>query len=906
MRHQNGNYPGHVPVGNYQQSPTLPLPEFHSPYAPQRQLSARQLRRAGLLPEAPIDDMSEFEAEFMPELCDPDLPIFQHREEIKNSIENNQVTIVQFDTSSGKTTQVPKIALQLGRDSITTQPRRFPTYSLADYIATQLEETLGKDHAKGLVGVMTAEQSTVTDQTQIRFITDGIAANPGALMRMSGDRTVLILDEIHERNRNMDMALGFDVLRHAKDSNGRTVIMSATMDPDSIADLYEEFSGVRPNILRYEGRKHPIVKREEPESTVTEQAIQCMLEGDKVIAVILPGKQEIADTIGNIHKSLPKDFEGKIRVVPLHAKMTKQEQDQTVAPFDGTKIICATNVMESSVTIPGLTTVIDSGLARRIYLDGDGNEALYVDNATKAECDQRAGRAARDCDGGKYVLTRLNSDVAFTSYEERYDYPLPEMLRTNIDRVVLRIASEGDDISTFPLPARPNEKIIRQSQRRLRDLGALDENGQITDLGRRMERFPVRPELARMVMAALPYNSHTRAQVAAIAAAVEAGGLADSAGSDWHDLTSEKRSDLLVELDLFVQSQNKSLRQLQRMGLDPKNVKRAREIYAKLNHQIDGWGGDVWSPQEAHREVLIEAIAAGMVNRVYRHIGRGMYELMGGHAEAIPRELSNRSVIKTPPKFVFGTPYTIEFWHDGQLVEKPIIENVTELADPRILGKVAASHLMSWREISRGFRGQGQLKIVQQLIFNGSIAMPDTREIDAEYTPQNQNHMFKHLLEKAGPAQRQLREIKKELETLQRLTPNSLPVITQEGLEKLLKEAMSDGDLDETRIDNRLREIMAERNISLDAIMPPEEREAIRKASPATIMINGHKAELAYHWIGKRSGVPVITNPSSRLILACPDDLNLLDGRRIFFWHEKRRVTLTRMRKSVAEMFAAL
>lgn len=906
----------HVPVGGYEQFRNPQMQEVGG-YRPPQTFSARQLRRAGLLvlePEVGAEvapDMTEFEIEFSlgnEVLTSMDLPISAVCDEVKQSIHDNEVTILVSPTGSGKTTETPKMILEMGRNSVTTQPRRLPANLNAAYIQAQLDEKIGSERAKGMVGVLTAEHSTLTEKTNTKMITDGIAARPKALARLMDDKTVLILDEIHERNKNMDEALGYDTIRHRNDPSARTVVMSATVNAQAYVDFYKKHTGKQPHVIEIDGRAKEIEDRVEAESTVIDQALQCVAEGDRVIAVILPGKQQIADTISAIRKRLPTDSQEQILVVPLHARQTRMEQDMAVTPCEGVKIICATNVMESSVTIPGLSAVVDAGLVRRVYLDENGNEALRIVDASKAEMMQRRGRTGRDVDG-KYIQTRLNEDVAFVPMEDRQEYSEPEMMRTNIDQVVLQLAAEGHDIDTFPLPDMPNERTRRNSKRLLRDIGALDENGHITELGLRMERFPVHPVSARMLMEALPFNSHLRSQLSAIVAIMEAGDLVDYSNklhTGWKDVTSQRDSDLFAQLELFVKSQDKTNRQLRSLGMDVKNVRRAQEIHRKLVRQTDSWDGEIGPLREEHKEQLTQAIAAGLITHLYKHVGEGMYERMGGRADNTPRELSNRSVIKDFPEYVFAKPYTIEFWHEGDLVSKPILESATILKDMRILGRVAANHLLSWREEGRSFRHQGQLKIVERRVFNGSISLSEARERDAIATPSNRSYMSNHLLENAGPAQQNLRAIKREIEVLQRLTPEKLPVITQAELLGLLKEAMADGVMEESYIDNRLRQIMQERNITLDSRVSPEKRQEIRAKSPEAIMIQGHKLALNYHFAGGKSGVPVITNVSSRFLEVCSPDLRLPDGREIFIWYERRRISLREMLAKHAEMLAEL
>lgn len=898
----------HAPIGGYQQfnSPQYFSEQGYFPM-PQRGLSARQLRRAGIvLPEVdiPAPDMGEFESEFTDRpfeetLGNPNLPIAAFREQIKEAVRSNQVTIVVGETGSGKSTQMPQILLEDGYEKITlTQPRRIASYMVSERVQAELDETLGADRARELVGHQTAEKSTVTEKTKIAVITDGIEVNKQLYDNLNDGKTVHILDEVHEWNTNIEFSVGLIRDRLAKDPGAKFVLTSATMDAHRLAAYFSEVTGQAPPVLEVPGRTHPIEKIERDESTVLNEILKSATENpDEDILVFVPGKQEISDTIDELMRRLPPEIKENATILPLHAKLKKEEQDRINLPGKGIKIIVATNVAQTSLTIDGIDVVIDSGLERRIELDGEGVEGLKRFPVSQADCDQRAGRTGR-VGPGRYILTRYDQKTDFVPYIARRKFPQAEILRTNLDRTVLRAASVDIDMGEMVLFHAVDPDTIRRSEVALYNLGALDEDKKITPLGKRMNQFPVLPSSARMLMEALPFTPLVQAQLAAIVASREVGGLpyfAHDSGQNWKDLVTDTSSDMLAQLDIFISSQGMTDKELAEYDLDVPNVRRAQELYGKIIRRVGSWEGDLIEPADAERSALKHAIYAGMVNSVYQHAGEGLYERMTGASTHTSRELSRRSVVAGAPRFVVGNPYRVEIMRKGAPEEIHILEGVTILEDPRILGKVAAKHLLSWEPVKHVWR-EGRLHELQQLVFSKSVRLGEMREVEATPNPRTEKIVVESILEHAGPAQNKLRALKRELEELQRLTAHKIPTLSQDTLIALLQDATAAAGLDQSRVDNELRLLMEERGISLDAIISPEDQESIRKNSPAQLVAGTVKLKLDYHF----PGIPVVVNATAKIIEQCGPEVRLPDGREVYFWQGRRRMTLAQVREEHA------
>lgn len=889
--HANNNF-SHI--GGHQ---NFGAPNYYSERGNQPIPQQRQQNQASLMGRFVVEEASEmveFEAEF-PELGNPELPIHAHRQEIKESVRNNQVTILVGETGSGKSTQVPQILLEDGYNVVLSQPRRMAARMVSERIGEELTGTLGAERAEGLVGYQTAEKSTIGDSTRISVVTDGIEALRQLHDGPAEDRVVHVVDEVHEWNTNIELSVAMIRQRLATDPNARFVLTSATMDAHRLAAYFAEATGVVPPVIEVPGRTHNIERVEKQNSTVLDEIVASATKNpDEDILVFLPGKREISDTIDALYRWLPADIKRTATILPLHAKLSPDEQDRVNQPTNGLKIILATNVAQTSLTIDGIDVVIDSGLERRVELDDEGVEGLRALPVSQADCDQRAGRTGR-VGPGKYILTRYNADLDYVPYMNRAKYPVAEILRTDIDRTTLRAAAAGLDLAELKLFHPVDREVIERSKVALYNLGALDEHDVITTFGKKMNEFPVKPSSARMLMEALPFSAQIRAQVAAIVAAVEVGGLpyfAHDVGKAWQHLTEETSSDLLMQLDIFIAAQGKTDAELTDYDLDVQAVHRAQELYRKIMHR--GHVGEVeLAPPTAEERTAIErSVAAGLIDWVYQHTSDGNYQRVGGATDSVQRELSGRSIVHGRPKLVVGSPYRVEFMRGGERIERHIIEGVTALSDLRVLGRVAAQHLLSWVPDKQVWR-DGRLKQVSQLMFNGAIRLGETKETDASNDPNVHATVRDSLLEYPGSAQRELRKIKVDLEELQYKTKTVVPQLTQDALLALLDEAMAAaGEYDQSRIDGALREIMVARGITIDAYMPAGERQQIKASSPDVITVD----EDVHLAVVYRKGVPVVTKFTAADIAACPDDLQLSDGRKVMFWHGRHLLTAAEVR----------
>ncbi len=433
-----------------------------------------------------------------PQFTYPDLPISRHRREIADALRRHQVVVVVGETGSGKTTQLPKIALELAGNRKgklgCTQPRRLAAVAVARRIAEEMGCEPG-----GYVGYQVRFDDRTGPETQLKLMTDGIL-----LAETQNDRDLrqyhtIILDEAHERSLNIDFLLGYMKLLLARRRDLKLIISSATMD----AGAFSEFFGGAP-VINVEGRTYHVDMHYMPPRNSEEElpqhvcrAVEWLSEYDSKgdVLVFLPGEREIRDCAAELEAmNLPRTD-----ILPLFARLGLGEQQRIFHPTRGTRrIVLATNVAETSLTIPGIIYVIDSGLARiSRYLPGRQIQRLQVEPISQASARQRAGRCGRVTEG---VCIRLYSE---TNFDNREPFTDPEIKRSALAGVILRMADlRLPPLGEFPLPDPPSPRLVNEGYKTLREISALDRAKKLTDIGRSLARLPLDPRLGRMLLEA--------------------------------------------------------------------------------------------------------------------------------------------------------------------------------------------------------------------------------------------------------------------------------------------------------------------------------------------------------------------------------------------------------------------
>ncbi len=836
---------------------------------------------------------------------EPELPVRAHKEAFLESVANNQVTIGTAKTGAGKSTEFAMYLLQAGYIVSETQPRRISASSLAEYMQTVLTKNLG-DEAEGLVGCHTAGQNTVVEgKTRITVLTDGLRLVQEYGQREELEHEVLIIDEVHEWNSNIEVLMGQVKQLIKLKPQLRVVILSATMEAEKLADFFAD-GDKRPPILEIEGRNYEVETIEAPDSTVVEQAANFAADGQNVL-IFLPGVREIEDAMSAIKKELESRGIMDATILPLHSKLSKKNQDAVMGMYPGPKIICATNIAQTSITIPDVARVIMSGLERRTEIDDEGVQSLNLRPVSRADLEQQAGRCGR-VEDGIAVLTCLNKDTPFISQAsgERTDYPIPEILRTDVDRNVLLTASAGIDFTELELFHPVELSVIERSKRALFILGALDEDGVITNLGRRMIKLPMRPMYSRMVTYAEDqgYNANVRTYTAAMVAAMEVGGMQSwlrDSGREWRDLVSETNSsDHLSQLDLYIAVQQLPEAEIDRIGLDVHNVERADELYRKVcKRQKLPFNDQLITPNEEERQQLRQAVTAGLIDYVYRH-GVSDYTRLEG-ASGAPRKKSSRTTVIGQPTLIVGNPIGVERYRGTLRTQENIIADVTAVS-AAMLGRIA-TNLCAFEEKGKLRWSKGRLMEVRRELFKSSLPTGLQREEEALPTPEAVKEVEQYVMTNSDTALLKLKECKKTLENLQRLTPDLLPEVTQDDLEAIIRVAMDGNDgkiLDPTYIDNRIREIVDKRRLQLDNLISPAARQKIYDSSPKTIEVANQAYKLNYS-----HGVPHLHVDDPIAALDWPETISLPDGRPIRLVYDRKTYTTADLRQ-VADRLVSL
>ena len=570
-----------------------------------------------------------------------DLPVSEHREVLARAISEHRVVIVCGETGSGKTTQLPKICLELGRGQrgmiAHTQPRRLAATSVAKRIAEELNTELGD-----WVGYQIRFSDRSGPNVAVKLMTDGILLAETQRDPLLRRYDTIIIDEAHERSLNIDFLLGFLKQLLVKRRDLKLIITSATIDADRFARHFGTEDRPAP-VIEVSGRLYPVevryrpILRDEAEEgggrsssrdeerdlidAVVEGVDECARHGPGDVLVFLPGEREIRESVEALRKHHPPGTE----VLPLYARLSQAEQERIFRPQGNTRrIVLATNVAETSLTVPGIRYVVDSGLARvKRYSWRNKVEQLRIEPISQASANQRAGRCGRV---GPGVCIRLYDEADFKA---RPAFTDPEVLRSSLASVILRMkALKLDDIEAFPFVDAPSGRAIADGYQQLQELGALDENNRLTAVGREQARLPVDPRVGRMILAAR--DQQCLSEMLIIAAALSVQDPRDrpmqerEAADQAHAKFNDERSEFLSYLKLWrwyaeqvahKASQRKLVALLRQNFLSPLRLREWRDVHSQLAALVGEQGWRL-NESEATYEQLHMALLAGLLGNI--------------------------------------------------------------------------------------------------------------------------------------------------------------------------------------------------------------------------------------------------------------------------------------------------
>ncbi|MFE9661768.1 ATP-dependent RNA helicase HrpA [Streptomyces sp. NPDC005955] len=571
----------------------------------------------------------------------PELPVSQKKDEILAAVRDHQVVIVAGETGSGKTTQIPKICLELGRGVKGmighTQPRRIAARTVAERVAEELRTPLGE-----AVGWKVRFTDQVGQDTFVKLMTDGIL-----LAEVQTDRDLraydtIIIDEAHERSLNIDFLLGYLAQLLPRRPDLKVIITSATIDPERFSRHF----GDAP-IVEVSGRTYPVEVRYRPLleddaeeadggdrdqiTAICDAVTELQGEGPGDVLVFLSGEREIRDTADALNKMFarsPAVLRQNTEVLPLYARLSHAEQHRVFQPHAGRRVVLATNVAETSLTVPGIKYVIDPGTARiSRYSHRTKVQRLPIEPVSQASANQRKGRCGRTSDG---ICIRLYSEDDFDARPEFTD---AEILRTNLASVILQMTSAGlGEIEKFPFIDPPDHRNIRDGVQLLTELGALDpaekdQRKRLTPLGRKLAQLPVDPRLARMVIEA-DRNGCVR-EVMVIAAALSIQDPRErpvdkqTQADQQHARFKDETSDFLALLNLwrYVREQQKERgsssfrRMCKQEYLNFLRIREWQDIYAQLR-SVTKTMGVVVNDTDASDQAVHTSLLAGLLSHI--------------------------------------------------------------------------------------------------------------------------------------------------------------------------------------------------------------------------------------------------------------------------------------------------
>ncbi|MES1983198.1 MAG: ATP-dependent RNA helicase HrpA [Pseudomonadota bacterium] len=574
-----------------------------------------------------------------------DLPVVAQRENLVQAIAAHQVAIVCGETGSGKTTQLPKICLDMGRGVhgmiAHTQPRRVAARSVANRIARELKVELG-----GLVGYKIRFNDKVSAGTCVKLMTDGILLAEIQSDPLLKKYDTIILDEAHERSLNIDFLLGYFRQLLPRRPDLKLIITSATLDAERFS---RHFDGAP--VVQVSGRSYPVEVRYRPMQQNDEGEMEDMpqavcaaldelsasgLRGD--ILVFLPGEREIRDTAEALRKyHLPQRKHDGLEILPLFSRLSAAEQDRVFnAPSGVRRVVLATNVAETSLTVPNIGYVIDSGQARvNRYSIRQKVEQLRVEKISRAAANQRAGRCGRVMSG---ICVRLYDEIDFAG---RAEYTDAEIFRVSLATVILRMSALGlGEVEKFPFIEPPGSRSIADGYQLLAELGAIDDVRRITPLGRELAKLPLDPKIARLLLAGRQY--HCLDEILIIASALSVQDPRDrpaerrAAADAAHQHFNDERSDFLAYLKIWLWFQDavkhkKSNRlwaqECREKYLSALRLREWHELHQQLHVQVAEMGMRM-NEQPASYEQIHKALLTGLVGNIgCRSVDREAYYL---------------------------------------------------------------------------------------------------------------------------------------------------------------------------------------------------------------------------------------------------------------------------------------
>ena len=587
------------------------------------------------------------------------LPVFAHRAEILKVVRSSQVCILTGETGSGKSTGLAQILFEAGytRTHI-TQPRITAATTLAEFVAQSLGQEVGRS-----VGYMTSLHKSFSDESKVIFITDGLQLAHEVHGNGIPDREdcVIVIDEHHERSQNIDALVAILLKRIKHGARFRIVFSSATADVKRLKAWLEPIFAQEIPHVHVNGRTFPVEEHLIHNTDVLGTTVEELMHGNNVL-VFQPGVKQIEDFCEQLEKT-GLDIE----ILPLYSALSKVDRDKVFRAYDRPKVVVATNIAQTSITIPDLDVVVDTGLERRPVVDAWGNAGLTMALTSRADCDQRKGRCGRTRPGTYYL--------AGTPRERRRPFPLVAMNTTNLEGLVLRLKKGGYRPESLEWLDVPDKGQLACARKRLSLLGATKGNGQLTKLGEEMVGYPLDPCYARMVCEA--ERRGVLPDVLVMAAVASTGGLLfDPDDERFEDKVACYESDFILMKDVFIdtfyqqriQEPANLDRWLEDEGIKPQHYRRAMDLYLGLCDKTGTIPFEGFGPVTKEKDMLASVFTGLWPYGVWQVQGEHAVDIAGNH-----RQISKYSAAPQG-QVVVGEPFNL---HDGEGFDLYLLQRVS-------------------------------------------------------------------------------------------------------------------------------------------------------------------------------------------------------------------------------------
>jgi hypothetical protein len=666
----------------------------------------------------------------------PELPVAKYADFIDDTIASNPVTVISSPTGSGKSTYIPPSLYESGRipgKIYITQPRIVTARENTQWIRNGMEVASGGDMS-GVIGYQTATEGDAMKGSRILQCTDGLLLQK---LVQEGEVTagdLVVVDEAHEKNINITLVIG---LCHKYDI--RLVIMSATHDAQKTARHAAQVRGIENvPVIEIEGRQHEI---EEHVGGKFSDVISMYAQEKKNILAFVGGSRPANATIGRIQNRLPNGY----TILKLNGDQTIEEQQECFKEYPEGVVVISTNVGQMGITVPNIDVVVDSGWERTGHY-GDEISALKEQPISHATMIQRKGRTGRT-GPGIYHLAQLEGypplqqDADGNFMVNQYD--VPAIQRSDLSSAALRLARAGLSLHDLDLEEVPISKEIEDAHHKLVRFGAQSLNStRLTEIGERMANIPLNPNYARMFVEAERHTETVQLQMAAMLSACQYEGITmtEKGMENWRDLTWENRSDMLVQLDVFIKSLAMDETGLHAHNIYQQRFKKAQSIYERLCRDLDLDNTDIKIPTEVERQALLACIVTGS-NKLFVNQGYGKYSDQAG----FDARFTLSSAIDTQPGLVVGTAFRLEHMRNSGIKGHNLVKDAT-IVTPEMLEKYTPWRC-SYNNERREIDSTGKVVVTRDLYYDGKSTRSST-SIPAEATEETTEELLNGLFRK--------------------------------------------------------------------------------------------------------------------------------------------------------------